>query len=69
MAAAASHSNKTAWHLTSRFDRYLSSSHTIRMIYQLSYTSVLSQTVQRLMLSKGEKRAKFYHITVNLQYC
>ena len=26
-------------------------------------------TVQRLMLSKGAKRTKFYHITVILQYC
>ena len=41
MAAAANHSNKTAWHLTSRFVRYLSSSHTIRMIYQISYTSLI----------------------------
>ena len=45
MAAAASHSNKTAWHLTSRIVRYLSSSHTIRMIYQLSYTSFLSEQI------------------------
>ena len=41
MAAAASHSNKTAWHLTRRFVRYLSSSHTIRMIYKISYTNYL----------------------------
>ena len=41
MAAAASHSNKTAWHITSRFVRYLSSSHTIRMIYQISYTYLI----------------------------
>ena len=44
MAAVASHSNKTAWHLTSRFVRYLSSSHTIRMIYQISYTSLIIWT-------------------------
>ena len=44
MAAAASHSNKTTWHLTSRFVRYLSSSHTIRMIYQISYTSLIIWT-------------------------
>ena len=29
----------------------------------------LFHTVQRLMLSKGAKRTKFYHITVILQYC
>ena len=29
----------------------------------------LLHTVQRLVLSKGAKRAKFYHITVILQYC
>ena len=27
------------------------------------------QTIQRLMLSKGAKRTKFYHIAVILQYC
>ena len=26
-------------------------------------------TVQRLVLSKGAKRTKFYHISVILQYC
>ena len=29
----------------------------------------LSQTVQRLMLSKGAKITIFYHITETLQYC
>ena len=29
----------------------------------------VKHTIQRLMLSKGPKRTKFYHITVILQYC
>ena len=48
MAAAASPSNKTAWHLTSRFVRYLSSSHTIRMIDQISLSE---QIICRLSAS------------------
>ena len=35
---------------------------------ELEYSTV-AHTVQRLMLSKGAKETKFYHITVILQYC
>ena len=31
--------------------------------------SLISQTVQRLMLSKSAKRTTFYYITVILKYC
>ena len=41
---------------------YITNAPSIQMIQQL-------QTVQRLMLSKGAKRTKFYHIAVILQYC
>ena len=33
------------------------------------YVSASTQTVQRLMLSKGAKRTIYYHITEILQYC
>ena len=48
------------WWLDFKFDLFIPSSNT-HAYYAL--------TVQRLKLSKGAKRTKFYHITVILQYC
>ena len=39
------------------------------LTFPLIHDDIQTHTAQRLMLSKGAKRTKFYHITVILQYC